>query len=233
MGMTIWTHRGKPGAENALSGFQLAWENGINHFETDLQLTKDGVLVLSHDPDLLRLTGNSHQIIDLTLNQLQLYPIAGTDPWCTFEELITHFPLGHISIDLKSDEAVYPFIEMAKSYNFENWVVGSFSSDRVKAVRKALPDIKTALTPQEVLLMMIGFTPKGLTKELHFAMVPPKQYRLPIVTKRFVKKCKSMDIKVFVWTINTEIEYQKMKELEIDGVITDHHTIFLGSNHLK
>lgn len=233
MGMTIWTHRGKPGAENALSGFQLAWENGINHFETDLQLTKDGVLVLSHDPDLLRLTGNSHQIIDLTLNQLQLYPIAGTDPWCTFEELITHFPLGHISIDLKSDEAVYPFIEMAKSYNFENWVVGSFSSDRVKAVREALPDIKTALTPQEVLLMMIGFTPKGLTKELHFAMVPPKQYRLPIVTKRFVKKCKSMDIKVFVWTINTEIEYQKMKELEIDGVITDHHTIFLGSNHLK
>jgi glycerophosphoryl diester phosphodiesterase len=42
-----------------------------------------------------------------------------------------------------------------------------------------------------------------------------------------------MDIKVFVWTINDEIEYQKMQELEIDGVITDHHAIFLGSNHLK
>jgi glycerophosphoryl diester phosphodiesterase len=233
MGMTIWTHRGNPGAENALSGFQLAWKNGINHFETDLQITKDGVLVLSHDPDLLRLTGNSHQIIDLTLDQLQLYPIAGTDPWCTFEELINYFPLGNISIDLKSDEAVYPFIEMAKSYNHENWVVGSFSSDRVRAVRNALPDIKTALTPQEVLLIMLGRTPKGLTHGLHFAMVPPEQYGFSIVTKRFVQKCKSMDIKVFVWTINDEIEYQKMQELEIDGVITDHHTIFLGSNHLK
>ena len=233
MGMTIWTHRGNPGAENALSGFQLAWKNGINHFETDLQITKDGILVLSHDPDLLRLTGNSHQIIDLTLDQLQLYPIAGTDPWCTFEELINYFPLGNISIDLKSDEVVYPFIEMAKSYNHENWVVGSFSSDRVRAVRNALPDIKTALTPQEVLLIMLGRTPKGLTHGLHFAMVPPVQYGLPIVTKRFVQKCKSMDIKVFVWTINDEIEYQKMQELEIDGVITDHHTIFLGSNHLK
>ena len=73
-----------------------------------------------------------------------------------------------------------------------------------------IPDIKTTLTPQEVLLIMLGRTPKGLTKELHFAMVPPKQYRLPIVTKRFVKKCKSMDIKVFVWTINDEIEYQKV-----------------------
>lgn len=231
--MTIWTHRGNPGAENALSGFQLAWKNGINHFETDLQITKDGILVLSHDPDLLRLTGNSHQIIDLTLDQLQLYPIAGTDPWCTFEELINYFPLGNISIDLKSDEAVYPFIEMAKSYNHENWVVGSFSSDRVRAVRNSLPDIKTALTPQEVLLIMLGRTPKGLTHGLHFAMVPPEQYGLPIVTKRFVQKCKSMDIKVFVWTINDEIEYQKMQELEIDGVITDHHAIFLGSNHLK
>jgi len=233
MGMTIWTHRGNPGAENALSGFQLAWKNGINHFETDLQITKDGILVLSHDPDLLRLTGYSHQIQDLTLNQLQLYPIAGTDPWCTFEELINYFPLGNISIDLKSDEAVYPFIEMAKSYNHENWVVGSFSSDRVRAVRNALPDIKTALTPQEVLSIMLGRTPKSLTHGLHFAMVPPEQYGLPIVTKRFVQKCKSMDIKVFVWTINDEIEYQKMQELEIDGVITDHHAIFLGSNHLK
>ena len=231
--MTIWTHRGNPGAENALSGFQLAWKNGINHFETDLQITKDGILVLSHDPDLLRLTGNSNQIIDLTLDQLQLYPIAGTDPWCTFEELINYFPLGNISIDLKSDEVVYPFIEMAKSYNHENWVVGSFSSDRVRAVRNTLPDIKTALTPQEVLLIMLGRTPKGLTHGLHFAMVPPEQYGLPIVTKRFVQKCKSMDIKVFVWTINDEIEYQKMQELEIDGVITDHHAIFLGSNHLK
>jgi len=229
MGLTTWNHRGNPGAENALSGFQLAWKNGINHFETDLQITKDGVLVLSHDPDLLRLTGNSYQIIDLTLNQLQLYPIAGTDPWCTFEELINHFPLGNISIDLKSDEAVYPFIEMAKSYNHENWVVGSFSSDRVKAVRNALPNIKTALTSKEVLSIMLGRTPKGLTKGMHFAMVPPMQYGLPIVTKRFVQKCKSMDIKVFVWTINDEIEYQKMQDLEIDGVITDHHAIFLGN----
>jgi glycerophosphoryl diester phosphodiesterase len=230
MGMTIWTHRGNPGAENALSGFQLAWENGINHFETDLQLTKDGILVLSHDPDLVRVNGSANQIRDLTLNQLQLYPIAGTDPWCTFEELINHFPLGNISIDLKSDEAVYPFIEMAKSYNYENWVVGSFASDRVKAVRNALPNIKTALTSMEVLSIMLGRTPQGLTKGMHFAMVPPKQYGLPIVTKRFVKKCKSLNIKVFVWTINDEIEYQKMHELEIDGVITDHHAIFLGNN---
>ena len=73
MGMTIWTHRGNPGAENALSGFQLAWKNGINHFETDLQITKDGILVLSHDPDLLRLTGNSHQIIDLTLEMVIIF----------------------------------------------------------------------------------------------------------------------------------------------------------------
>ena len=221
MGMTIWTHRGNPGAENALSGFQLAWKNGINHFETDLQITKDGILVLSHDPDLLRLTGNSHQIIDLTLDQLQLYPIAGTDPWCTFEELINYFPLGNISIDLKSDEAVYPFIEMAKSYNHENWVVGSFSSDRVRAVRNSLPDIKTALTPQEVLLIMLGRTPKGLTKGMHFAMVPPEQYGLPIVTKRFVQKCKSMDIKVFVWTINDVSTARTLVEKGAHGVVTD------------
>jgi glycerophosphoryl diester phosphodiesterase len=47
-------HRGARGLapENTLAGFRLALGIGVTTLETDLAMTKDGVLVLSHDPYL-------------------------------------------------------------------------------------------------------------------------------------------------------------------------------------
>ena len=45
-------HRGARGLapENTLAGFAKALEIGVTTLETDLAVTKDGVIVLSHDP---------------------------------------------------------------------------------------------------------------------------------------------------------------------------------------
>jgi len=47
-------HRGARGLapENTLSGFALALSLGVNTLETDIAITRDGVLVISHDPAL-------------------------------------------------------------------------------------------------------------------------------------------------------------------------------------
>jgi len=51
-------HRGASGyaPEHTLAGYQLAIEQGADFVEQDLQLTKDGVLICLHDPDLERTT---------------------------------------------------------------------------------------------------------------------------------------------------------------------------------
>jgi glycerophosphoryl diester phosphodiesterase len=219
--MIIWTHRGNPGVENTLEGFKQAWGAGIRHFETDIHLTKDGVIVLSHDPDISRLSTSSQLINELTFDELQQFPVEGSHSWARLEDLIDAFPEAHISIDLKCDEVVIPFVEFAKGKNYSKWVVGSFSTSRVKHVRTHFPDLLTALTPREVLFMVLGIKHSGIKDGLHYAMVPPTMKGIRIVTKRFVKRCHKFNIKVFVWTINSKDELRKLSKIGVDGVVSD------------
>lgn len=60
-------HRGYKAAfpENTMAAFEGAVEVGTHALETDIHLTKDGVVVLSHDPTLKRCFGRPDKIIDL------------------------------------------------------------------------------------------------------------------------------------------------------------------------
>ena len=56
-----YAHRGASAyaPENTLASFYLGCQMGANGVETDVQRTKDGVLVLFHDNDLMRIAGSS------------------------------------------------------------------------------------------------------------------------------------------------------------------------------
>jgi glycerophosphoryl diester phosphodiesterase len=53
-------HRGEPESfpENSLAGFEAVLRAGAACIETDVQITADGVPVLCHDPDVLKVTGH-------------------------------------------------------------------------------------------------------------------------------------------------------------------------------
>jgi glycerophosphoryl diester phosphodiesterase len=57
-------HRGEPESwpENSLAGYEAVVRAGARYIETDVQITTDGVPVLSHDPSLLKITGQDHLI---------------------------------------------------------------------------------------------------------------------------------------------------------------------------
>ena len=221
--MIIWSHRGHPGPENTLKAFESAWEDGITHFETDIHATLDGHLVLAHDPSILRLTQVDQQISTLTLEQLQEFLIDGQHPWCTLEELVIRFPDAHISIDIKSDDTLDPFIAWMHGRHAENFVVGSFSSKRVQSFRQAHPSVRTALTPLETLALVFGvdrFIKWEESKKL-YAMVPMKFKGIPICTPGFIRRCRSRDISIFIWTINDLETARALVEKGAHGVVTD------------
>lgn len=56
--------------ENSLSAFKNAIDNGYC-FELDVHLSKDGELIVSHDYNLMRMTGKNGVIEDLTLEQIR------------------------------------------------------------------------------------------------------------------------------------------------------------------
>jgi len=62
-------HRGASGyaPEHTLAGYKLAMEQGADFVEQDLQVTKEGVLICLHDPDLARTTNVAEVFPDRTM----------------------------------------------------------------------------------------------------------------------------------------------------------------------
>jgi glycerophosphoryl diester phosphodiesterase len=225
----IWTHRGNPGPENTLEAFAQAWADGIQFFETDIHCTKDGVLVLAHDPDIFRLAHHSGLIKDLTFDELAKHKIDKRWGWTKLDDLIDQFPDATISIDIKSDDALLPFIEWAKNRDLSNVVVGSFSSKRTVAFRRAYPNARTALTSVEILAINLGIC--WMLERYpgsKVAMIPTRFKGLPILTSRFRRYCHRNNIQINIWTVNNTEEASRLMELGIDGIVTDNYFEFIN-----
>jgi glycerophosphoryl diester phosphodiesterase len=59
-------HRGEPESwpENSLAGYEAVLRAGARYIETDVQITADGIPILSHDPSLLKITGKDYPITE-------------------------------------------------------------------------------------------------------------------------------------------------------------------------
>ena len=150
-------HRGESelAPENTMAAFALAWKNGEKIVETDIQLTKDGQVVICHDADTFRTSGNKTKLVikDSTLEEIQKVDVgAWKGPrWAgeicpTLKQLYDAMPAGTSCFtEIKSGIDVVPaFLEIVKALRKgpEQIVVISFHADALAASKKALPGYK-------------------------------------------------------------------------------------------
>lgn len=144
--MINYAHRGASeyAPENTMSSFYLGLMQGANGIETDVQRTKDGVLVLFHDDTLDRVTNASGQVSDYTLEELKKIKVFGDcttgfyDRIPTFKEFLDAFSSYNISfaIELKQEGIEADVIELLKKYDIMGRVtVTSFYFDYIKNVK--------------------------------------------------------------------------------------------------
>lgn len=229
----IWTHRGRPYAEHTLDAFEQSWKAGIKHFEIDIRKTKDGTVVLTHDADIKRATGENLKIANLTFAQLQSYPINGLYPWLDLESFLANFPAATISIDFKSDDVLDSGIRILNNFQKMNIIIGSFSPKRTFKLRHELPWCKSALTQFEVAQLIVGIQPQSIMNQSCLAMVPIKQYGIKIITTKFIESCKKYGIPIHVWVVNSTSEMLKLFEMGVSGVVTDFQTTLNEPLNLK
>jgi glycerophosphoryl diester phosphodiesterase len=76
----LMAHRGDAvhAPENSFAAFELALAAGADLIETDLWLTKDGVLVCHHDRTLERVTDSTGAIPEMTLAELKQARVIGS-----------------------------------------------------------------------------------------------------------------------------------------------------------
>jgi glycerophosphoryl diester phosphodiesterase len=69
-------HRGEPSSypENSLCGFEAVLNAGAAYIETDVQITTDGIAMLCHDPDVVKLTGHDYVVMQTDYATLSRLP---------------------------------------------------------------------------------------------------------------------------------------------------------------
>lgn len=150
----VIAHRGASGyaPENTRSAFDLAIEMGADAIETDVQLTRDGRLVLIHDDRVDRTTNGLGPVADYTLAELQALdagdwfdPVFAGQRVMTLDELFSEYGRRiPFCLELKDPLATAPFLDWLHATDMpEDLQVTSFSWSAVLAVRDALPSITT------------------------------------------------------------------------------------------
>ena len=229
----VIAHRGgaREVPENTWSAVEHVVSLGLEWMETDLRATADGVVVLSHDAGLGRVSG-----LERALSEMTWAEVAGLDAgdgrgFVRLEEVLETHPRLALNVDLKEPAVVQPALQVVRVADALKRVrFASFSARRLAMLRRQEPRATTSLGGIDVAGLMLlseaalplPHTRWGWTRGRVDAVQVPTAYRgLPVVTRRFVAQAHAAGLEVHVWTIDDPEEMRRLAALNVDAVMTD------------
>ena len=220
----VTCHRGYSAAapENTLPAFEAAIAAGADCAELDVQMTKDGAVVLTHDTSLARTTGCNADVMDLTLDEVKALDagsyfgaeFAGTTIPTLQEVLDTCKGRIRLNIEIKpSSKTPQLEAETARLIEENGWendcVVTSLSYESLVKVKQAAPGIQCGY----ILAVGVG----------NYYDLPAADFfsvESTFITTGMVQQLHLRGKTVSAWTIDREEDAVRMKELGVDDMIT-------------
>lgn len=167
--MLNFAHRGYSGLypENTMLAFEMAYKEGIDGIEFDVQMTADGVLVVCHDEHLLRLANKDAYLKDLTYSEL--LDLDFSFPWQgkhgvhkipSLDEFLFWAKDKNLELNLEFKTSLVPYngivpaaIQLVKKYGLEDKMIySSFNHETVIEVKKIEPEYKCGFLTESVML---------------------------------------------------------------------------------
>ncbi len=234
----IIAHRGESfiAPENSLSAIKKAWDNGARAVEIDVHLTADNNIVVIHDFDTLRVSGEKKIIRETILKDLRNLSIGFYmgDKWKNeriplLSEVLETIPgEGKILIEIKSDGSI---LEKLK-------VVLSQSKLRDSQIEIIAFDLKTLglakkLMPAYKMLWILDLDyswpywlvrinkKKIIGRILSLDLDGVDAWAGKILDKNFIDELKMNELLVYCWTVNIPEKAKQMIDCGIDGITTD------------
>ena len=227
----IFAHRGASAyaPENTLEAFRLAMEQGADGIELDVQMTKDGELVVIHDETIDRVSNGNGAVRDYTLEELKQFSVSNHFEQYpdvkipTLREVLELVKPGtmEINIELKTGIYWYPQIEqkvleLVKEEGMEERIIySSFNHYSVQKIRELSPEAETAYLIGDVMLDVADYTRNTGIKGLHPALFHVKM-------ADFLKEYKESGIALRVWTVNDKDQIRWLIDEGVDAVITNY-----------
>lgn len=229
--------------ENTLAAFDRAAALGADCIETDVRLSRDGAVMVFHDEDTLRLTGEPGTIegraaadlgrldaaFSFTTDGGHTFPLRGAGIRIpTLAESLRRYPRMRFNVDAKSDDpaladALARVVRDARAE--ERVCVGSFFDAQAERLGALLPGVCRFL-PQEaatrhVMAAKSGAEPVGLPAGYDLADLPARMEDLTVVDAPVLEHFHRLGIPVHVWTVDDEDEMRALLDLGVDGIVSD------------
>lgn len=222
-------HRGASAQspENTMLAFRRAIEMGVDYLELDVQVTRDGEIVVMHDETLERTTNGKGFVHEHTLEQIRELDAGSGERVPRLSEVCDLARANHIRlcVEIKG-------VDEGASVEIANVVVAalkrtdppactiltSFFQDTLRRVKNIEPRFPTMLDPSP---QDGSLTPREICEQTLAAYANIISYKFKFTTSEVAREAELQGLALWVWAPNTAGEISQMLTLRVPGIVTD------------
>jgi len=220
----VIAHRGGPShaPENTLAAFRTAIDQGASWLEFDVQMTRDGELVVIHDVTVSRTTDGAGAVRDLTLEQIRALDAGGGERVPTLEEVVVLARSHGVGILPETKAAhLYPGIEeklvqalVAADY-LDHAVIQSFQAASLERLRGLAPDAR--------LCALYGRWRFDVRQPPGDAQLVCPMAEMVLLAPGMIRQARREGRQVFVWigVFENRFMFEAMRLFGADGIMSD------------
>jgi glycerophosphoryl diester phosphodiesterase len=222
--MQVIAHRGGPryAPENTLVAFRTAIDQGAAWLEFDVQMTRDGALVVIHDETVDRTTDGTGALRDLTLAQVRALDAGGGERVPTLEEVVALARAHGVGILPETKAAhLYPGIEekllqtLRGADVLDHAVIQSFQAASLERLRSLAPDAR--------LCALYGRWRFDVRQPPGDAQFVCPMAEMVLLAPGMIRQAHREGRQVFVWfgVFENRFMFEAMRLLGVDGIMSD------------
>jgi len=232
--------------ENTIQAIENCTKVNLNWIiQIDLQLTKDGKVILFDKNNTKSITGEKLEINNTSFSKLKRldaafnFELNGIKPYRnkgfkipTLKEVFDKFPITKFIINLKSKnkEIVYKTIEIIEEYNMYNKVIISSSHDDIislfKSEREDWTFAATTVGSRKVLYENMFYIDNIIPEDADLLIIPKSDKGSLFLREKIVEYCQHRNKQTWTWIFENSIKtsvVEQVNDLEkigVNGVFT-------------
>lgn len=228
----VVAHRGNRVAlpENTAEALRNAVELGSDAIEFDVRLTRDGVPVLMHDPDLDRTTDARGRVSSYMVAELDQVNAGARFPSTDgaqyripmLEQVLDEFRETPMVIEVKERRAAEPTERLVRRLGLESRVlIGSVERSVMEwFYRTGLPSCASMLDAAMLIpVAFLGITPAKPRYDVLSLTPEYRGFKVPIA--RMARAARRAGVPTQVWTVNDPREARHLWAEGVAGIVTD------------
>jgi glycerophosphoryl diester phosphodiesterase len=203
-----------------MAAFANGLSLGADGLELDVQLSKDGVVVVHHDTTVDRTTPGTGAVAALSQRELGRLDVPA------LEDVLREFADARVIVEMKVNarELASAVVDVVRRANaVERVCLGAFGQRALNAARALEPAIATSAAREEVRWALYRSWVRRASHGAPYAgfQVPECAGSTRIVSRRFVEMAHRAGLAVQVWTVDDEANANRLLSWGVDALITD------------